>query len=63
MSTPEKITYRVKELVAATGLSKSTLWSLIYSGELPSFKLNGSRLVLKAELDAWLARAAERDRR
>jgi excisionase family DNA binding protein len=58
----EKITYRVREIVAATGLSKSTVYALMDSGELPSFKLNGVRLVLRSELEAFIARAVERDR-
>ncbi len=62
MSDPEKVTYRVRELVVATGLSRSTIWSLIKRGELPSFKLHGARLILKSDVDAWLARAVERDR-
>jgi excisionase family DNA binding protein len=61
MSTPEKVTYRVKDLVAATGLSRSTVWTLIRTGELPSFKFQGMRLVLKSDLDAWLAKVSGRD--
>lgn len=62
MSEPEKISYRVKELIAVTGLSRSTLWTLIKRGEIPSFKLHGVRLVLRSELEAWLIRMAEKDR-
>ena len=54
MPDPEKVTYRVRELVVATGSSRSTIWSLIKRGELPPFKLHGVLLgsgKLAAELD------------
>lgn len=54
---PTVITYRVKDLVKATGLSKSTIWNLIYSGELPSFKFHGSRLVMRADVEAMFKKA------
>ena len=61
MSDPEKVAYRAKELAAATGLSKSTIYRLLESGELPSFKFRGMRMVLRSDLDAWLARISGRD--
>ncbi len=61
MSDPEKVAYRVKELVAATSLGRSTICKLIQSGEIPSFKFQGVRLVLRSDLDAWLDRVPGRD--
>jgi excisionase family DNA binding protein len=61
MSEPEKLAYRVSELVALTGLSKTTIYRLLASGELRSFRLHGVRLVLKSEFDTFLAKAIEKD--
>jgi len=60
MSDPEKLAYRVKELIAVTGLSRSTLWGLIQRGEIPSFKFRGVRMVLRSDLDTWLAKISGR---
>ena len=57
MSAPEKLTYRVREVVALTGLSKSTVCRLIASGELPSLKVHGVRLVRAAALSSFLMSA------
>jgi excisionase family DNA binding protein len=57
----EKLTYRVKEIIALTGLSKSTIYRLLDSGELPSFIFRGLRLVLRTDLEAWLEKIAGRD--
>lgn len=59
MPVPSKITYRVRELVAVTGLSKSTIYRLIADGTLRSFKLNGVRLVLASDLRELLDWAQE----
>lgn len=63
MSAPDttKVSYRVKELVVATGLSRSTIYALLTSGELPSFKFHGNRLVLRSDLEAMFAKAIERN--
>jgi excisionase family DNA binding protein len=54
---PTKVSYKVKELIAATGLSRTTVYALITSGELPSFKFHGNRLVLRSDLEAMFAKA------
>lgn len=49
---PAVISYKVKDLVKATGLSKTTIWNLIQSGELPSIKFHGNRLVMRSDVEA-----------
>ena len=61
MSVPEKIAYRVKDLMALTGFGKTTVYRAIESGELQSFRLRGT--VLKSEFEAWLARAVDAGRK
>jgi excisionase family DNA binding protein len=58
---PSKVSYKVKELVKATGLSRTTIYALITSGELPSFKFHGNRLVLRSEIEAMFAKAVGAD--
>ena len=41
--------------------SQSKTWSMIASGEHPSFKLRGHRRVLRSELESWLRAQATRD--
>ncbi len=53
---PERITYRVNEVLALTGLSRSTLYRLVARGELPLVKVCGRTLVARDDLDAMLLR-------
>jgi excisionase family DNA binding protein len=45
-----KLAFRIDEAVAASGLSRSTLYNLIAAGTLPSVRVAGRRLILKADL-------------
>jgi len=45
----------VKAACAYTGLSRSTLWSLTVSGEIPSVSVGRARSYLIADLDRFLA--------
>ena len=47
----DRIAYRPRELSEALGVSVSTIWVMIKSGEIKSFKFGGSRFVPKAEVD------------
>lgn len=51
-----RLSYSVPEAARATGLGKTTLYALIGSGELPSSKIAGRRLISAADLLALLER-------
>jgi len=55
---PDRIAYRIDDAALASGLSRSKLYQLIKSGELRSFLAAGRRLILRAELEAYLLRQA-----
>jgi len=42
---------------------KSTLWRLLNSGEIPSFRVGRRRLVLKKDFEAFLLRIVEEQSR
>lgn len=52
----ERITYRVNEVLALTGLSRSTLYRLVARGELPLVKVCGRTLVTRDDLETMLRR-------
>ena len=51
----EKRSYRIKDLVAVTGLAKSSINRLIAAGKIRIVKSEGSTLILKEDLDAYYA--------
>ncbi|MAK83978.1 helix-turn-helix domain-containing protein [Phenylobacterium sp.] len=53
---PDRITYRVNEVLAMTGLSRSTLYRLVARGELPLVKVCGRTLIARDDLEAMLRR-------
>lgn len=54
-SDKDKLAYRIDEAVAATGIGKSKLYLEIAAGRLKIRKLGSRTLILKADLEAWLA--------
>ena len=52
---PEKLSYTVPEVCFATGLGRTSIYEAIARGALRSIRACGRRLVLKADLEAWLA--------
>lgn len=42
---PPRLSYRISEAARATGLSRSTLYSLIQAGRLHSVKVGKARLI------------------
>ena len=56
MNTPghDKLAYRIDEACRASGLSRSTLYKLLQSGELTSIKIAGRRLIRADDLTALL---------
>ena len=51
----EKLAFRIEEAVRASGLGRTTLYELIKTGQPKTIKAAGRRLVLKADLEAFLA--------
>ena len=51
----DKLAFQINEAVRVTGLSRTTLYELIKTGQLKTIKAAGRRLVLKADLEAFLA--------
>ena len=49
----DKIAFRVDEAVRATGLSRSSIYLLLASGDLPALKAGGRRLILRSDLEAY----------
>jgi len=50
----EKLALRMDEAVAASGLSRSTLYVLISRNDLPAVKIGGRRLILREDLEQFL---------
>ena len=62
MSNPEHIAplaVSVEDAARVIGYSRSGVYELIASGDLKAFKLGRRRLILMAELKAWIERAAK----
>jgi excisionase family DNA binding protein len=51
---PEKLSYTVSEVCLATGLGRTSIYEAMAQGSLKSIRACGRRLVLKADLEAWL---------
>ncbi len=49
-----KLAYRVDEAVKASGLGRSFLYEHMASGDLPSIRIGGRRLILHDDLVAFL---------
>jgi excisionase family DNA binding protein len=49
------LTMSVDDVVTALGVGKSSVNELIYSGKLRSFKVGRRRLVLRDDLDMFIA--------
>ena len=52
--TQEKITLRINETAAVSGLSRSTIYELLKTGKLQAVKIGGRRLILRESLQALL---------
>ena len=51
----EKLAYRIDEAAQASGIGRTSLYELIGSGQLKAFKAAGRRLIMRADLEAFLA--------
>ncbi len=52
--THERITLRVNEAQAVSGLSRSTIYELLKAGRLQTVKIGGRRLILRESLQRLL---------
>jgi excisionase family DNA binding protein len=53
----DRLSYTIPEVMAATGLGRSSLYRLMASGELPAIKVLGRTLVRASDLREFLDRA------
>lgn len=60
--TPErKLSYTAKQVAQMTGLSRSTIYELIASGDLQAVQV-GRRVLVRAEsLEAWFSRLPDHE--
>lgn len=53
------LAFTVRDAVAYSGLSRSRLYTLIQSGELPSLQVGGRRMIRRDAIDTFFANLAE----
>lgn len=51
---PDKLAYRIDEAASAVGLGRTSIYDEIKAGRLKAVKVAGRRLILKADLEAYL---------
>ncbi|WLH25294.1 helix-turn-helix domain-containing protein [Pseudomonas sp. FP215] len=59
IATIPPLSVSVEEAARLVGHSRSGIYEVIAQGELKAFKLGKRRLILMAELKAWIERAAQ----
>lgn len=59
LSVSPPLSVSVEEAARIVGYSRSGIYEVIAKGELKAFKLGKRRLILVAELKAWIERAAK----
>lgn len=60
MLDESRISITASDAVKATGLGKTTMWQLLRSGELPSVKVCGRRLIMVEDLKKFLLKHREK---
>lgn len=53
------VAFTVPDAVSYSGLSRSRLYKLMQEKELPALRVGGRRMILRQELDSFIARCAE----
>ena len=53
---PDKLLYRISEAAHALGVSRTVLYELINSGEIPVIRVRSDLRVPVAGLQAWIAK-------
>jgi excisionase family DNA binding protein len=59
MSDVERLTYRITEAAEAIGVSRTKMYEMVASGEVPSVKLGKSVRIPVQQLKAWLNRRVD----
>lgn len=54
------ILLKITEAASALGLGRSTVWSLVWAGELPVVRIGRAVRIPRAELEAWVRSRTER---
>lgn len=55
----EKLAYRINEVALALGIGRSSIYKEIAAGRLKAIKVAGRRLILKSDLEEYLAACRE----
>ena len=55
-STKTSVPLKVGQVAPMFGVSRATVWRLIYEGDLPHFKIRGSVRIPAAAVEEYLAR-------
>ncbi len=58
----QPLAYRPGDIPHVARIARSTVYELLNSGELPSFKVGKTTLILHDDLQVYLRRRAERGR-
>ena len=56
--TVPQLSVSIEEAAKSIGVARSTIYEIVARGDLPSFKLGRRRMILMAELTAFITRAA-----
>ncbi|MGH9069654.1 MAG: helix-turn-helix domain-containing protein [Acidimicrobiales bacterium] len=54
-NVPDPMAIRVEEAARRLGIGRTTAWSLVRAGELPSVRLRGAVRVPVGALESWLS--------
>jgi excisionase family DNA binding protein len=58
--TEDKLALSIKEAAAVSGLSRSTIYNLLWTKDLRSTKVGARRLILRRDLEVLLNRGIEK---
>ncbi len=61
MQSDGKLAFNIREVVQVTGIGRSTLFKHLKDGRLKARRANGRLLVLRADLERFLANLPERE--
>jgi excisionase family DNA binding protein len=50
----DRLSYRVKDIPAVTGLPRTRVFALLKSGALKSVKVGGRRILLRSDVESFL---------
>jgi len=54
----DRLVYDVNELISLLGISRSSAYEAVRSGQIPSLRIGRRIVIPKTALDAWLANGA-----